>query len=768
MTKKERLVRIATVSAKYIVFSLTFFVLTYARIDVQVSPFAAALLFASVFLPVKFWSAPIAYFVSILSLTQQRSEILAALFVCVVGLAFLIMARRVRKLQTMPGCIAAFVFSNAFAVWLNLGRAEGFYKTLISVCVGAVFLVCIIVIIRTVRIKRGRLQWTIDQKICAAVFVTIFALGLVALDSVYFSVHKAAAVYIILVGVYHFDVRHTLIVAVCLGLGASLASLNLNYVAIYTLLCAVSLAFKSRTTAYSIVALIFTDIVLGTYFSAYIDYSFYSLLPICVAVGAFIVTPQKLIKHFNFSAASLSGHVVSKNTINRNRAGVYRRINCLAAVFGELQNIYRALVTTVTPTQEAKLLIADGVCAQVCENCTKRSTCMRETIASTEVRESLAGLAFLGLNRGNVNFLDIPQSLTMRCGRINNILSVTNSILKEQSARAAVIATMDTGKILMAQLLAGLNRLMVRFAEDVCSDVVFDNELAELIKEELLYKNIAASDCLITKSGINDYTISVLVRREESRNKHIENVISRVVRRKMQIDQIDDGDTAGFCIVTVKTAPRFALVFGVAQISKNFGGPCGDVYSFLKVNNEKTLMAICDGMGAGVRAEEAGILALSLVENFYKAGFPNEMIMQSVNQLLQISAQDVFSALDIAVFNQASGEVDFIKVGASEGYIKRSDSVEVVEAGSLPIGVLEEMQPRITRAVLCAGDMIVLCSDGIADAFGDRVVLGNFINNLSETTPQVVADTIIQETLNRSGRIAKDDCTVAVGKLTER
>jgi len=173
-------------------------------------------------------------------------------------------------------------------------------------------------------------------------------------------------------------------------------------------------------------------------------------------------------------------------------------------------------------------------------------------------------------------------------------------------------------------------------------------------------------------------------------------------------------------------------------------------------------------MGAGARAEEAGILALSLVENFYKAGFPNEMIIQSVNQLLQISAQDVFSALDIAVFNQSSGEVDFIKVGASDGFIKRRDSVEVVEAGSLPIGVLEEMQPKITRAVMCAGDAVILCSDGVSDAFGDRVALGNFINNLAMTTPQNFADTIMQECLNRSGRIAKDDCTVVVGKLTER
>jgi stage II sporulation protein E len=768
VTRKEQFKKYALVGAKYLVLVLVFFVLAHAKIDAGISPFASAALFAAVFLPVKFWVAPLAYFLSMLMLPLEHTAVISALFVCGVGLGFLALGRNVKKLRNMVACVVAFVVSQGFAVAVAFAEREDFYKSLISVIVGAVFLICVCILIKTVKVKRAKVPWTIDQKICAAVFITVFALGLAGLENNYFSVHKMVTIYAILVGVYLFDARATLVVAVCLGLGHSFVALNLNYVAIYTLLAAIAMAFKSGKTVYSIVALVFTDIVLGVYFGAYINYNFYSILPIVVAVAFFVVTPHKWVKYFNFSANVLGGHATAKNTINRNRAGVFTRISCLAAVFAELQNIYRAMVSTETPPHEAKLFIADGVSTAVCGNCSKRGTCMREVGAVEEIRESFAELALIGVNRGNVNFLDVPQSLTMKCGKINNILSSTNSMLRDRIQRQAEAATMDTGKVLMAQLLAGLNKLMVHFADDACSSVVFDNELGDLIKEELLYKNIVASDCLIIKSGINDYTISVLVRREDSRNKAIENVISRVVRRKMQLDTIDDGDTAGFCIVTVKTAPRFQLVFGVAQLSKNFNGPCGDIYSFLKVNNEKTLMAICDGMGAGAKAEEAGLLALSLVENFYKAGFPNEMIMQSVNQLLQISKQDIFSALDLAVFNQASGEVDFIKVGASDGFIKRETSVEIVEAGSLPMGVLEEMQPKITRAVLSVGDVVVLCSDGVADAFGDRVALGNFINNLVLTSPQNFADTIMHEALNRSGRIAKDDCTIVVGKLTAR
>jgi stage II sporulation protein E len=121
--------------------------------------------------------------------------------------------------------------------------------------------------------------------------------------------------------------------------------------------------------------------------------------------------------------------------------------------------------------------------------------------------------------------------------------------------------------------------------------------------------------------------------------------------------------------------------------------------------------------------------------------------------------------------------VNFIKVGGVEGFIKRQYEVEVIEAGSLPLGIVDEMTPKITRAHLISGDMVVLVSDGVTDSFGDRVALGNFINNIDGTlrrdditnaqkpTPQYIADEIIAEVLRRTDKIAIDDCTVLVAQI---
>jgi len=283
-----------------------------------------------------------------------------------------------------------------------------------------------------------------------------------------------------------------------------------------------------------------------------------------------------------------------------------------------------------------------------------------------------------------------------------------------------------------------------------------------------LFRNIFAEDCLITKTTQNEYVVSVLVPRSDAKNQRIEKVVSQVCGHKMIVDEVVDADTKGYAIVSVRSAPRYQVLFGMAGITKGVNQVSGDNFSFLRITNEKTLMVLCDGMGAGERASRASTLALSLVENFYKAGFPDEIIMYSVNQLLTFTGQDVFSALDMCVFDLATGDTNFIKVGAADGFIKRAREVEVVEAGSLPLGILDEIEPKITKAVLSAGDMVVVVSDGILDVFGgERVALAGFINNLDVTTPQQLADQLVAKVSALSDGYPADDCTVTVAQLVK-
>ena len=169
-------------------------------------------------------------------------------------------------------------------------------------------------------------------------------------------------------------------------------------------------------------------------------------------------------------------------------------------------------------------------------------------------------------------------------------------------------------------------------------------------------------------------------------------------------------------------------------------------------------------MGSGEQAQKTASLAVSLVENFYKAGFDNEIILSSVNKLLSINSTDTFSALDICVFDTQNGVCDFIKMGSPESYIKHPSTISKIFGGTLPLGIVQDASPVVIKKLVTAGDFVFMFTDGVSDSFETEEQLQDFINNLTALNPQTLADELIQQAyLLSSG--ARDDMTVLVAKI---
>lgn len=745
-------------------------VLDYAAIAVTIRPFAVAFLLALAGTSVNKLIPVGALVVTELWRCPTQSNMIAVLVAAGVFLVLSWLLKICRNHQRwhLPMLLFAFAVTHAYPLMQAFGERELFLKALIALLVGWIFLAACWGCVRAITKKKFLFPWTIDQLVCLMVVVTITALGLCGFNNPYFEVYKFVGVLAILWGVYYVNPKSTVLLAVAIGLGKAFATTNLVHVAIIVLLAVAVVVFKSKNRVYSLVALVVMDLVLGLYFNAYGYYDWWSLLPLGTAIGLFLCVPARVAQWFTFGGNGLGGFLVSKNTINRNTANISFRLKSLASVFNEMQNTYRRLTRDALPPQATATLLCTEITTHVCGNCPHKGVCRKTTNATRDVETGLTALAKIGLQQGSVTMLDVPNGLAMRCSRLNTLVNQMNKLVAGNQTKEQVRVGLDSGKILMANLLAGISQLCSKFANDVCRSVVFDNDRGELVKEELLFRNIFAEDCLITKTSQNEFVVSVLVPRSDANNKRIAKVVSKVCGHPMIVDEIVDADTQGYAIVSVRSAPKYNVLFGTAGVTKGVNQTSGDNFTFLRVTNEKTLMALCDGMGAGEKASECSTLALSLVENFYKAGFPDEIIMHSVNQLLTFTGQDVFSALDMCVFDLATGDTDFIKVGAADGLIKRGREVEIVEAGSLPLGILDEIEPKITKAVLADGDLVVLLSDGVLDAFGgDRVALAGLVNNLDHTSPQQVAEKIIAAVMERSAKYPADDCTVTVAKLTK-
>ena len=91
------------------------------------------------------------------------------------------------------------------------------------------------------------------------------------------------------------------------------------------------------------------------------------------------------------------------------------------------------------------------------------------------------------------------------------------------------------------------------------------------------------------------------------------------------------------------------------------------------------MLALSDGMGSGLRAAKESKTTINLLENFFEAGFNKEIALKTINSILMLrSSDEMFSTIDLTIFDKYSGEAEFIKIGAVSTFIKTQGKVDVI------------------------------------------------------------------------------------------
>lgn len=213
-------------------------------------------------------------------------------------------------------------------------------------------------------------------------------------------------------------------------------------------------------------------------------------------------------------------------------------------------------------------------------------------------------------------------------------------------------------------------------------------------------------------------------------------------------------------------APLFNLELGLAQKAGWGQQVCGDYYSLLELGAREQVIILSDGMGSGPRAASESKATIVLLERLLEAGFKREVVMRSVNSLLQLRAGDeTYATVDMALIDLVKGEVELLKIGAAPSMIKRGKEVFRVGAPSLPLGIISRVEVESYLERLQPNDLLVMVTDGANDPDGELTWLVNFLRMMENSPPQIVADRILEEAARRSGGRLRDDLTVAACRL---
>ncbi|MDR2047054.1 MAG: SpoIIE family protein phosphatase [Clostridiales bacterium] len=332
---------------------------------------------------------------------------------------------------------------------------------------------------------------------------------------------------------------------------------------------------------------------------------------------------------------------------------------------------------------------------------------------------------------------------------------MTSLILKLSEGAAA-----DDKRIIMAAQFGGVADIFKKLSEEASVNLSLNAGAERRVADALAAENIACLGVAVYGSD-SDVRVSVIVPKRDINRPTLVPAVERALRRGLSAVRADTPykDAAA---IEFKAANRFEVVYGEAH--RPFGRISGDVKSAFKAGGEKFIAALADGMGHGESARRIGENAISLIENFYLAGFTDETVLYLVNHALCGVNGGAFTALDICVIDLAKGSADFIKMGAHDGYIRRKNSTEIIKSRSLPMGAVEGARPVSDQKFLMPDDLAVIVSDGVGGAFADDG-LRLLIASSKTKNPQDLADLIMREALKNDPR---DDMSVLVIRIYEK
>ena len=747
--------------SKYLFFFIVFYILHCATIQ-SIQPFAFGLLFALVWCNQKIYILSPLYILSGLLANFQTSSLIIHTITCLVFILAYFLHYKFKK-RLNPLLIGVYAFLSQFGnLYINSVDTYLFVNSIICLILGLICMYAYLHLLQGIAKKGIKKSYTIDEIICLAIFCFALGSGLWCMPFGKF-ITLGVLAFVILLTCFVFGNIHSLLLTTFISLGIAFTSNQFLYLSHFIFLSLAVCATKCNNRAYSCLSLILIDILSGLYFLPLYDLN--HLASIFIGTLLFICIPQRYISQMHSFVIKDKEDYGARTMINNDRQKLCNRLYELSEAFLSLKNLYFESVKEIQDIEIVSVYLVEDVKQNNCYSCPHSNQCL--SLNFKEINSSLNHLIKLCYSRGRVSIVEATPHLTSICKKSSCILTSINQIVEKYKNNIKLQTNLDNSRLILSEQMWGVSQIMKSLAKELSLSISFNSQKENQIKEDLSYAGIVCSEVIIYENK-NIMYITLVVNNNDINNKNLTKIVSKTVGQNMEVISTNNSEKAGFSVLNLKNSNLFDIVFGSARAMKANSKSSGDTHSVLKINDDKILLSLCDGMGSGPQAEKTSALSLGLIENFYKAGFDHNLILNNVNRLISSSGKETFSALDICIFNLHSGICDIIKIGSPATFIKSENSTSKLDANALPLGILEELQPNIVSKVLNDNDMIILLTDGITDSFSSIEELKQLINETDTQNPQILANTILNKALSNYKNIPKDDMTVLIGKIYKK
>ncbi len=219
------------------------------------------------------------------------------------------------------------------------------------------------------------------------------------------------------------------------------------------------------------------------------------------------------------------------------------------------------------------------------------------------------------------------------------------------------------------------------------------------------------------------------------------------------------------CFV-LEEQPGHLILTGFSRVTKENETVSGDSYAVIEAEKGRRTVMFSDGTGSGEQAGRDSGQVLDLMEKLLEAGYGNAAAVNMVNTALFALGEDQnHPTLDLCDIDLYQGTCELWKVGGAATFLKRGPKVELLEAGTLPLGIFQKVDMQPIKRQLQDGDFLVMVTDGVVDAFDAEDYADGFfraVSGICGQNPSEIAEKLLRMAICASGGKIRDDMTVGV------
>lgn len=494
-----------------------------------------------------------------------------------------------------------------------------------------------------------------------------------------------------------------------------------------------------------------------------------SIYSILIGTVLFLAIPKKVHSFIGNLVSGLNVGDMDKPYVARIREVLTGRLGSVSESFAQLAATFDDLSVKRTKAYQADIAhLFDDAADRICKSCGMCVHCWEKDFDVTY--QSLFKLTDKLEQKGYADVLDVPEHFRKRCLRIDDLVGTINHLYDIYRLNSVWSAQVDESRKLVSQQYMGFSNMMRTLSEEIAADLSFENKMESKIATELLRQKIHPKQVCVFETSTGRTQAEVLLNEEEELQYEgdVLLTVSEVLGQPMRL--VDVPSEEGEFRLRFEPQFNYSITSGISKLKKEGQSKSGDNCCAMSLSDNRYVMAISDGMGSGKRAAAESGVTISLLEQLLSAGFDRMATVNLINSALVLkSGVESFATIDVSLIDLMSGTAEFVKIGSAASYIKREDGrVDTIYCTSLPAGILTTVDMELSSKRLFDGDMLIMVSDGVADAKRGVDWIEEYLQELDSDDPEEVAELILKEAVICKKGHVDDDMTVVAARIWEK